>query len=40
MKSLTNLTANIEITDQVKYQSFWNKYKRPPEEEYRKKIID
>lgn len=40
MKSLTDLTANIEITDQAKYQSFWNKYKRPPEEEYRKKIID
>ena len=32
IKSLTDLTANIEITDQVKYQSFWNKYKKQQEE--------
>jgi hypothetical protein len=31
---------NIEITDQQQYQSFWNKFKRPPDEEYRNKIIE
>ncbi len=31
---------NIEITDQIQYKSFWNKFKRPPDEEYRNKIIE
>jgi hypothetical protein len=34
-------TADIEFTDKgVAYNQFWNKYKRPPEQEYQQYIID